>query len=108
MTPPKPLLCCKECDAIRRERDATVRELEKHHGYYKCVSKIDADAAVRRADDFWRADNDRLLVTLKASIGLIRAWHGEPGWALYFQYAPEMEPIRAASARAGYDPEESR
>lgn len=40
-----------------REAEQT---LEEHHGYYNCVAKVDADAAVRAQAEFWQREHDTL------------------------------------------------
>jgi hypothetical protein len=46
------------------------------------------------------ASSPILLAELKRAVHLIRLWHGEVGWDLYYQMSPEMNAIRQAIGRA--------
>ena len=64
---------------------------------------IDRESALGLATVRLRADYaaaPALLEALKQSIETIKAWHGEPGWNIYWNMSPEMLAIRAALALA--------
>lgn len=41
-------------------------------------------------------ENQQLRFALQQALRVIRAWHGEAGWEIYHQSAPEMQAIRWA------------
>jgi len=44
-----------------------------------------------------RSENARLLDGLNAAVEVIRQWHGQEAWDLYYNHSPDMKPIREAT-----------
>lgn len=44
--------------------------------------------------DRLQKQNAELLEALKKSVEIIKTWHGDEWWSIYYEKSPEMKPIR--------------
>jgi hypothetical protein len=59
----------------------------------------DGYMTVERCQEIVAGEIEELLSALRAAVPIIKAWHGDEVFDIYYEYSPEMKPIREALAK---------